>query len=685
MKRKSIKTSLLSLVVGAFSCIGLGAISLNTATPVVADSTQKIFMAYGASTRLNDDFYGLRFKMAVTPAYYEAHTDTDGDYGMLIIPYDYLTTYATALEQNENDYVKTFKNANVQVLNFTDMQGYAADEEYNPTTVVEDVKYQCFNGVISSIKYNNLDRDFIAIGYYYDGTTYDYATFNETDNARNVVEIANLALADNAVATTDIYSTEQVLRLYEYVFLNEQKAEQALEKDAKDSYAEYKERLLTKYVSNNGWMTLGQKQNIEQMVSGDVLTLEFDILESDLAETVKCTGLVIGPNVFGGIAPYSSKYYAVSLLTTYLTNFNDGTIRLYSVDTIKYTGTKDDTSYQGLNSLTGGKSLKYEYRPYISDNEKGSVTIYWKDVEAESWTKAGSVEGIDKELAPSANVGIAFSGAGMNSLVIDNFTVSYNGESIETATESVNECKGSMVTVQSDGETLDTAFVPVGKAYTPDESWGIEDWTVNGETYDIKSPIMTNITLEGTVAMPESYNMSINTTKAEFVWFSNDIALEKGRDITFEYTVKKVQYNGSVTNGLQALGSDDTKSLAYTDIASKFDLVASYGASELSSRVLPQGDSQSLKIKIVFKYDATTEKYNWAIYQNDILNLDGSIINNSAIEYNEYFGMTLLRFLVSIELEDVKCYDSEGTNLGVVGAVKLDANSNAITITPKND
>ncbi len=672
--RKTIKkTSLAMLAVSAIACVGLGSAAIKTVTPASATTTSKdIFMAYGASVRLADDFNGLRFKMAVTADYYASNSA--GKYGMIIIPYEYITLYADELEENGKDYVTTFAEEGVQVLNFTDMEGYAADENCNATTGT--ATYQCFNGIISSIKYDNLNKDFVAIGYYNDGTTYNYASFNEEDNVRNVVEVANAALKENAVATTDIYSTEQVLRLYEYVFLNDQKAEQALEEEAKESYADYKEGLLTKYTSESTWMTLGQKQNIEQMKSGDVLTLEFDILESDLGATVKCTGLVIGPNVFGVLNPYSSKSYAVSWLTTWINNFNDGTIRLYSVDAIEYTGTRDDTSYMGLNSLTGGKSLKYEYRPYISENEKGSVTIYWKDVEDEEWTKVGSVEGIKPELAPSANVGIAFSGAGINSLAIDNFTVSYNDEILETATKSVDECKGNMVTVESDGVVLDAAFVPVGKAYTPDESLRIEDLTLNGEPYN-QSPIMTNITLEGTVAMPEFYNVSINTTGPDCVWFSNDIALEKGRDITFEYTVRKVQYTGNVSNGFHALGSDDTKSLSYSYMASKFDLGANVSAPD--TKVLPQGDSQDLKIKIVFKYDEATGKYNLEIYHDNELNYS----TNSAIEYNEYFGMTLLRFLVSIELEDVKCYDSTGTNLGVSGDV-MD-NVGTITITPNNN
>ena len=686
MKSKSIKTSLLALAIGACSCIGLGALSIKKVVPVAAETAQEFFMTYGAATRLADDFYGLRFKMAVTPAYYEAHTDADGNYGMLIIPYDYLTTYADALEENGNDYVKAFESENVEVLNFPDMEGYGADADYKPTMVTEDVQYQCFNGVISSIKYDNLERDFIAIGYYYDGTTYEYASFNEEDNARNVVEIANMALAENAVAETDLYTTDHVLRLYEYEFLNEQRNAGVSEADANTAYADYQETLLPQYVSTKEQrMTLGQKTNIDKMNSGDVLTLEFDILESDLGTTVKTTGLAIGPNVFGHDAPYVNTAYAASLFTTYLTNFNDGTIRLYSVDTAQYTGTRHDTSYMGLNSLQGGKSVKYEYRPYISESEKGSVTVYWKDVEDTEWTKAGSVTDIDEAYAPNTNVGIAFTVLGMNSCVVDNFNMTYNGESIETATKNVDVRKGNIVTVESDGVEIDTAFVPVGKAYTPDESLEVEEWTVNGESYDISSPIMTSITLEGYVPVPVSYDISINTTVADHICFSNNVALEKGRDITFEYTVKSVVYNTAITNGLHALGSYSTTALAYGNIAnSKYDLVASYGAASLNARVLPEGTDQSLRVKIVFTYDETTEKYNWAIYQNDVLNLDGSTVANSSIAYNEYFGMALVRFLVSIELEDVKCYDSEGTNLGVTACAVYDA-SNVVTVTPNTE
>ena len=137
MSKKTNKKIVALLAISTLACAGLGVNAINAPVSAKADST--IAMVTGASVRLADDFYGLRFKMAVSTEYYAQNSA--GAYGMLIIPEDYLTTYETQLTAGENDYVKVLggiqkadSEENIPLLNITNMTGYSADDKYEATT-----------------------------------------------------------------------------------------------------------------------------------------------------------------------------------------------------------------------------------------------------------------------------------------------------------------------------------------------------------------------------------------------------------------------------------------------------------------------------------------------------------------------------------------------------------------------
>ena len=109
MERIIKKISLLFLSATLFLCLGFGLVSMSSVKHVYAESS--MFMVPGAEIRVTGDFYGMRFKMAVPVGNYTE----SGYYGMIIIPEEYLTTYASELSENKNDYVTTFESIKVGV------------------------------------------------------------------------------------------------------------------------------------------------------------------------------------------------------------------------------------------------------------------------------------------------------------------------------------------------------------------------------------------------------------------------------------------------------------------------------------------------------------------------------------------------------------------------------------------
>ena len=152
---------------------GVSSVTANATDGLVSDT---LTMTKGASLYL-EEVSGLKFQYTI--ANYDASANKN--YGMLIVPYDYLETAGISLTDEVNDdYIAkltaaNFENAPIVVENLT--PSAAGVVEYSIGSILED----------------NYAREFFGLGFEKTGeNTYEYATPNE--NVRSVFEVANLAL-----------------------------------------------------------------------------------------------------------------------------------------------------------------------------------------------------------------------------------------------------------------------------------------------------------------------------------------------------------------------------------------------------------------------------------------------------------------------------------------------------------
>ena len=149
-------------------------------TLVSSDLTMNV----GASLYL-EEISGLKFSYTVKD--YTEETHGDKNYGMLIVPYDYLAKAGiTDLTLATNDYVPT-------------LQAAVGDTIANAPIVVDGLQPTAAGLVeysIGDLYEDNYARAFFGIGFEAtetaEGTAYEYAVQN--DNVRSVFEVANLAL-----------------------------------------------------------------------------------------------------------------------------------------------------------------------------------------------------------------------------------------------------------------------------------------------------------------------------------------------------------------------------------------------------------------------------------------------------------------------------------------------------------
>ena len=132
-------------------------------------------MVSGASPRIDTRAKGMRFKSTINSFAYDA----DATYGMIIIPYDYIATYALS-----GDYVNELTDADVSFINLTCYP------------ISDGAGGYYIQGTISDIKDKNINRAFIAFAYSLKDGVYTYATQNATANARTFSGLAESTLND---------------------------------------------------------------------------------------------------------------------------------------------------------------------------------------------------------------------------------------------------------------------------------------------------------------------------------------------------------------------------------------------------------------------------------------------------------------------------------------------------------
>ena len=153
-------------------CLAAG-IGLGVQANVSAEqSTPTVTLKQGASARLHETEYGIRFT-GVIDNYDAAYT-----YGMYIFPAEYLEGYETG---SVKEYAESKCGG---TLAGGDCKVYQKGNAYQ------------INGALTGLKYNNLNREFVAIAYAKDGN--GSYTYSDVSVSRNIVWVAGAALDDTA-------------------------------------------------------------------------------------------------------------------------------------------------------------------------------------------------------------------------------------------------------------------------------------------------------------------------------------------------------------------------------------------------------------------------------------------------------------------------------------------------------
>ena len=187
-----MKKKLLAVCSGIFALsFALGLCTLNEKT-TLAETAETITLCNGASVRIKNDETdktGIRF--AAKLGNYDA--DNGNSYGMLIVPEDYLTNIT-------GNYLEEFAKQNVEVAHRACLPVYG---DVDKDGVEED--YIQFS--LTNVRYENLNRNFVGIGYIKDADgVYTYTTFTKENNSRSVAYVASGELNAYPVGT-DGYNT----------------------------------------------------------------------------------------------------------------------------------------------------------------------------------------------------------------------------------------------------------------------------------------------------------------------------------------------------------------------------------------------------------------------------------------------------------------------------------------------
>lgn len=161
---------------------------------------------------------------------------------------------------------------------------------------------------------------------------------------------------------------------------------------------------------------------------GEILVMEYDIYSATLSNNNYEMGFSVATglnslttgnritddasyclSLFGnpvGVSNESVYAYIRSKGNAEMTaKFNDGDITLNGTEPFADSFTGIVNPY---TLFASGKTLKIEYKPYVSESSKGSLTVYAKgaDQEASAYTAVACVSGLDKDCAPKNDVKI---------------------------------------------------------------------------------------------------------------------------------------------------------------------------------------------------------------------------------------------------------------------------------------
>ena len=238
----------------------IGATSIKTINAKATDANTYFSMNSGVQLRLasgleNEPNYGMRFIATMDGTTYE-NADS---FGMVIVPAEYVEgDYATAIANSDGDYLAAYASLGATVLNVNNIQPYSSGSGY------------AMNGVISDIKYANLNRDFVAIAYYTVDSEYFYT---EVSEPVNVYDLAIKALADTKAA----FEVEELAVLDEYRFLAEKQTAGVEEETAKDGVLAYTTALANIRAGLTGYQVANFDTDDYVEIVSDALKSKIDI------------------------------------------------------------------------------------------------------------------------------------------------------------------------------------------------------------------------------------------------------------------------------------------------------------------------------------------------------------------------------------------------------------------------
>lgn len=155
------------------------------------------YIRYGQSSAGS----GLRFAMQVGAADYTALAAKGATFGMIILPYEYITNNEGALYHLFDETIFHLSTAGENTNNLQTI----INLEFG--ALKEDGDKYVGYGTIAAIKETNLDKKFVGIGYVKYNGNYIIANFAEGDianNVRSVREVAQAIVADDAVTDQDL-------------------------------------------------------------------------------------------------------------------------------------------------------------------------------------------------------------------------------------------------------------------------------------------------------------------------------------------------------------------------------------------------------------------------------------------------------------------------------------------------
>ncbi|MBP3422248.1 MAG: Ig-like domain-containing protein, partial [Clostridia bacterium] len=181
--KKNNRKALLLLSSALAGVTMLAAVGVMQETQTASAAQTGVFeMMDGAGLRASEPT-GIRFIAKFDKSYYDMITTTAADLHVAIVPYTYYVAYEAS---GETDFYP-WLSANYDTY---------LDLTIPDAKIYQDGGYYYANAVMSNVRMNNYNRDFVGVAYIKDGDTYTEVAISESKNARSVMEVAEKAYRD---------------------------------------------------------------------------------------------------------------------------------------------------------------------------------------------------------------------------------------------------------------------------------------------------------------------------------------------------------------------------------------------------------------------------------------------------------------------------------------------------------